>query len=58
MDEKIKIYLKEYSEAEINTLFNKYQPLNKKNVTQYVNNLYSLSKKQFQPNKEKKKRIE
>lgn len=55
MDEKIKIYSKEYSEAEINTLFNKYQPLHEENVTQYVNNLYNLSQKHFQPNKEKKK---
>ncbi len=55
MDEKIKIYSKEYSEAEINNLFKKYQPLNEKNVSQYVNDLYNLSKQCFRPKKEKKK---
>jgi hypothetical protein len=58
IDEKIKMYSKEYSEAEINNLFKKYQPLNEKNVSQYVNDLYNLSRQCFPPKKEKKKMTE
>jgi hypothetical protein len=62
IDEKIEIYSKEYSEADIKNIFKKYQASNERNVTQYVNDLDHLSNKEkmtitegFQSNREKEK---
>lgn len=55
MDEKIKMFLKEYSEAEVEYLFTKYSSLNEKKSLDYIKSLYSLSRKCFQANEEKEK---
>jgi hypothetical protein len=54
IDEKIEVYSKKYSEAEIKNIVKKYQASNEKNVTQCVNDLDHLSNNEegFQSNKE------
>lgn len=64
INEKIEIYSKDYSEAEINSIFKKYQPLNEKNVTQSINECFQSDKEKekitegFPSNQEKEKMAE
>ncbi|MFJ8247746.1 hypothetical protein [Peribacillus asahii] len=53
MDEKVEVFSKRYSQAEMDSIFKQHKPLNEKNATQYVNDLYSLARKCFQTNEEK-----